>query len=141
LESVYDRSLARTSFTLVLLAIAGGMAVLLGVIGIYGAISYSVSQRTREIGIRIALGAPLQGVTGMFVRHGLVLSGIGAACGLTAALALTRLMRSLLYGVSPADPLTYGAVLVGLILAAMLASYLPARRATTVDPVEALRAE
>ena len=141
LESVYDHSLARASFTLLLVAIAGGMAVFLGLLGLYGVLSYSVSQRTREIGIRLALGAPLAEVTRMFVRHGLVLSGIGAACGLTAALALTRLIKSLLYDVSPADPLTYGAVLVGLILAAMLASYLPARRATRVDPVEALRAE
>ena len=141
LQSVYDKSLARTSFTLVLLAIAGGMALLLGVIGIYGVISYSVSQRTREIGIRLALGAPIPDVTGMFVRHGLVLSAIGAACGLAAALALTRLMKSLLYDVSPADPLTYAAVSAGLILAAALASYLPARRAAKVDPVEALRAE
>ena len=141
LESVYDRSLARTSFTLVLLAIAGGMALLLGLVGIYGVISYSVSQRTREIGIRLALGAPLPDVTGLFVRHGLVLSGIGAACGLTAALAMTRLMKSLLFEVSPADPLTYAGVAAGLILAAALASYLPARRATRVDPVETLRAE
>ena len=141
LADIYDRSLARTSFTLALLAIAGGMALLLGVVGIYGVISYSVSQRTREIGIRLALGAPLQQVTGMFVRHGLVLSGIGAACGLAAALALTRLMKSLLFDVSPADPLTYVAVSAGLILAATLASYLPARRATKVDPAEALRAE
>ena len=130
LESVYDRSLARTSFTLVLLAIAGGMALLLGLVGIYGVISYAVSQRTREIGIRLALGAPLPDVTGLFVRHGLVLSGIGAACGLTAALAMTRLMKSLLFEVSPADPLTYAGVAAGLILAAALASYLPARRAT-----------
>jgi predicted permease len=141
LEAIYDTSLARTSFTLLLLGIAGGMALLLGVVGIYGVISYSVSQRTREIGIRLALGAPMQDVTGMFVRHGLVLSGIGAACGLAAALVLTRLMKSLLFDVSPADPMTFGAVSVGLILAAMLASYLPARRATAVDPVEALRAE
>ncbi len=141
LEAAYDRSLGRTSFTLVLLAIAGGMALLLGIVGIYGVISYSVSQRTREIGIRLALGAPMQQVTGMFVRHGLVLSAIGAACGLTAAFALTRLMKSLLFDVSPADPLTYLAVSAGLILAAMLASYLPARRAATVDPAEALRAE
>jgi ABC-type antimicrobial peptide transport system permease subunit len=141
LQAVYDRSLGRTSFTLVLLAIAGGMALLLGVIGIYGVISYSVSQRTREIGIRLALGAPLPEVTGMFVRHGLVLSAIGAACGLVVALVLTQLMKSLLFDVSPADPLTYLAVSVVLILAAMLASYLPARRATTVDPAEALRAE
>jgi ABC-type antimicrobial peptide transport system permease subunit len=141
LEALYDRSLARTSFTLIMLAIAGAMALLLGVIGIYGVISYSVSQRTREIGIRLALGAPLDEVTGMFVRHGLILSGIGAACGLTAAFALTRLMRSLLFEVSPADPVTYLSVSAGLIFAAMLASYLPARRATKVDPVEALRAE
>lgn len=141
LQSVYDRSLARTSFTLVLLAIAGGMALLLGVVGIYGVISYSVSQRTREIGIRLALGAPLQDVRKMFVRHGLVLSAIGAACGLTAALVLTRLMKSLLYEVSTADPITYAAVSTGLILAATLASYLPARRATKVDPVDALRAD
>jgi predicted permease len=141
LEEIYDRSLARTSFTLVMLATAGGMALLLGVVGIYGVISYSVSQRTREIGIRLALGAPLQEITGMFVRHGLVLSGIGAACGLTAAFLLTRLMKSLLFDVSPADPLTYLAVSAALILAAVLASYLPARRASTVDPADALRAE
>ena len=97
-----------------LLAIAGGMALLLGVVGIYGVISYSVSQRTREIGIRLALGAPLQDVTGLFVRHGLVMSGIGAVCGLTAALVLTRLMKSLLFEVSPADPLTYAAASRGL---------------------------
>ncbi|MEO8595591.1 MAG: ABC transporter permease [Candidatus Solibacter sp.] len=141
LEELYDASLARTSFTLLLLAISGAMALLLGVVGIYGVISYSVSQRTREIGIRLALGAPLSEVTGMFVRHGLVLSAIGAACGLAAAFALTRLMKSLLFDVSPADPLTYLAVSLGLIAAAMLASYLPARRATMIDPSEALRAE
>ena len=141
LETIYDRSLARTSFTLVLLTIAGGMALLLGLIGIYGVISYSVSQRTREIGIRLALGAPLGEVRGLFVRHGLILSAIGAVCGLAAALALTRLMKSLLFAVSPTDPATYVAVSAGLIAAAMLASYLPARRASRVDPVEALRAE
>jgi putative ABC transport system permease protein len=141
LESAYERSLARTSLTLVLLAIAGSMALLLGVVGIYGVISYSVAQRTREVGIRIALGAPLQEVTRLFVRYGLVMSGIGAICGLTAALALTRLMKSLLFEVSPADPVTYGAASAGLILAALFGSYLPARRAARVDPVEALRAE
>lgn len=141
LESVYEDSLARTSLTLVLLAIAGSMALLLGVIGIYGVISYSVSQRTREVGIRLALGAPLQGVTGLFVRHGLVMSGIGAICGLAAALALTRLMKSLLFKVSPADPVTYVAASAALVLAAIFGSYLPARRATRIDPAETLRAE
>jgi ABC-type antimicrobial peptide transport system permease subunit len=104
-------------------------------------ISYSVSQRQREIGIRLALGAPRQEVTGMFLRHGLLLSGIGAACGLAAAFGLTRLMRSLLFDVSPADPLTYIGASVGLVLAAVLASYLPARSASAVDPAHALRAE
>jgi putative ABC transport system permease protein len=141
MDDIYKQSLARASFTLVLLAIAGGMALLLGVVGIYGVISYSVSQRTREIGIRLALGAPLQIVTRMFVHHGLVLSGIGAACGLIAAFGLTRLMKSLLFNVSPADPLTYLIASLCLILAAVIASYLPARRATKVDPAVTLRAE
>jgi predicted permease len=130
LQSVYERSLARGSVTLVLLAVAGGMALLLGVVGIYGVISYSVLQRTREIGIRLALGAPLERVTGLFVRQGLVMSGIGAICGLAGSLALTGLMRSLLFKVSPADPVTYLAASAALILAALLGSYLPARKAT-----------
>jgi ABC-type antimicrobial peptide transport system permease subunit len=141
LETLYDRSLARTSFTLIMLAIAGGMALLLGIVGIYGVISYSVSQRTREIGIRLALGAPLSNVTRLFLRSGLLLSAIGCACGLAAALVLTRLMKSLLFSVSPSDPLTYVAMAAALISAAALASYLPARKAVNVDPVEALRAE
>jgi predicted permease len=141
LQEVYDKSLARTSFTLVMLAIAGGMALLLGVAGIYGVISYSVSQRTREIGIRLALGARNEEVTGMFVRHGARLASIGIACGIVVALGLTRLMSSMLFDVSPVDPLTYGGVSLSLAAAAMLASYVPALRATSVDPVEALRAE
>jgi ABC-type antimicrobial peptide transport system permease subunit len=141
LETIYERALARTSFTLTLLAIAGAMALLLGVVGIYGVVSYSVSQRTREIGIRLALGAPGNDVRGMFLRHGLALSGVGAACGLTAAFALTRLMKSLLFDVSPADPLAYAAASACLMTAAALACYLPARRATKVDPAVTLRAE
>jgi ABC-type antimicrobial peptide transport system permease subunit len=141
LQEIYDASLARTSFTLVMLAIAGAMALLLGIAGIYGVISYSVSQRTREIGIRIALGARNQTVTRMFVAHGLRLGGIGIACGLVVAFGLMRVMSSLLFDVSPLDPLTYGAVSVGLMIAAVMASYVPAWRATSVDPVEALRAE
>lgn len=140
-ETLYDRSLARTLFTLMMLAIAGGMALLLGIVGIYGVISYSVSQRTREIGIRLALGAPLSDVTRLFLRSGLLLSAIGCACGLAAALVLTRLMKSLLFSVSPSDPLTYVAMAVALLSAAALASYLPARKAIKIDPVEALRAE
>jgi predicted permease len=141
MEYFYRRSMARTSFTLVMLAVAGSMALLLGVVGIYGVIAYSVSQRTREIGIRMALGAQQQMLTGMFVRHGLLLTGIGLVCGLAAAIPLMRLMSSLLFRVSPVDPVTYAAVSAGLAFTAFLASYLPSRRAATVDPVEALRAE
>ena len=141
LKDVYDRSMARTSFTLVMLGIAGVMALLLGVVGIYGVIAYAVSQRTREIGIRIALGAQPAGLQRMFVRHGLALSGIGAALGLGAAYGVTRLMSSLLFGITALDPATYAMVSALLMAAAALASYLPARRATAVDPVEALRSE
>jgi hypothetical protein len=140
-QDLYAHSLARTSLALVILAIAAGMALLLGIVGIYGLISYSVSQRTREIGIRLALGAPIGQVTTAFVRGGLILSAIGCACGLGAALVLAPLMKSLLFSVSSSDPLTYAATSASLITAAALASYLPARRATKVDPVEALRAE
>jgi predicted permease len=141
LEFFYKRSLARTSFTLVMLGVAGAMALFLGVVGIYGVIAYSVSQRRREIGIRMALGAQQPTLTGMFVRHGLFLTGIGVACGLVVAIIIMRLMSTLLFKVNPTDPLTYVAVSVGLIFTAFLASYLPSRRAATVDPVEALRAE
>ena len=141
LQDLYDQSLARTSFTLVLLAIAGTMALILGIVGIYGVIAYAVTQRTREIGIRMALGAQPSGLKRMFVRQGLLLAGIGAIIGLGAAAGLTRLMSSLLFGVAALDPLTYAGVAAILIAAAALASYLPARRATRVDPLDALRAE
>jgi predicted permease len=141
LDFFYKRSMARTSFTLIMLGVAGSMALLLGVVGIYGVIAYSVSQRTREIGIRMALGAQHQSLTGMFVRHGLALTGIGVACGLVVAIIVMRLMSSLLFKVSPVDPVAYGAASLGLVATAFLASYLPSRRASTVDPVEALRAE
>jgi len=141
LQEIYEKSLARTSFTLVMLAIAGAMALLLGVVGIYGVISYSVSQRTREIGIRMALGARKEELMRMFLGQGLRLAAIGVACGLLAAAGLTRLMTSLLFEVKPVDPLTFAIVALGLVLAAALASYLPALRATNVDPLEALRAD
>jgi len=141
LKDLYDRSLARTSFTLVMLAIAGAMALVLGVVGIYGVIAYAVSQRTREIGIRIALGAQPSRLQRMFVRHGLLLAGIGCLLGLAAAGGLTRLLSTLLFGITALDPVTYVMVSALLVAAAALASYLPARRATAVDPVEALRAE
>jgi predicted permease len=141
MKQVYDKSMSRTAFTLVLLAISGVMALLLAAVGIYAVISYTVAQRTREIGIRMALGAQAGGLKMMFVRDGLLWSGIGAAAGLVAATALSRLMSSLLFEISPVDPLTYAAVALGLLAAAAVASYLPARRVTRVDPVDALRAE
>ena len=141
MQDIYSESMARTSFTLVMLAIAGTMALALGILGIYGVISYAVSQRTREIGIRMALGANKSELLWMFVRSALVLTGVGTAVGLGAAAALMRLMRTLLFGISPLDPITFTAVPVALVAAAALASYLPARRTAAIDPVEALRAE
>jgi predicted permease len=141
LDEVFDQSLARTSFTLVMLAIASSMALLLGLSGLYGVIAYAVSQRRREIGIRLALGAQAREVRRLFVRRGLILGSVGLAIGLGGALGFTQLMESLLFGIRPLDPLTFTAVPVVLAAAAVLASYLPARRATAVDPVETLRAE
>jgi len=141
LQDIYGESMARTSFTLVMLGIAGTMALALGVLGIYGVISYAVSQRTREIGIRLALGAKKSELAWMFVRSALVLSSVGTVVGLVAAAALMRLMQTLLFGISPLDPMTFVGVPVVLLAAAALASYLPARRTAAVDPVEALRAE
>jgi ABC-type antimicrobial peptide transport system permease subunit len=133
--------MARTSFTMVLLAIAAVVALILGSVGIYGVISYVVSQRTREIGVRIALGAQRADVSRLVLRQGLILAVSGVGLGLVAALGLTRLMSSLLFGVAAADPVTYGAVALTLTGVALLASYLPAARAAGVDPNEALRWE
>jgi predicted permease len=141
MQEIYEESLATTSFTLVMLGIAGAMAMMLGLIGIYGAISYTVSQRKREIGIRVALGAEPRALRWLFVRHGLALAVTGTLAGLVVAAGLTRLMKSVLFGISPVDPLTYTAVPLVLVAATVLASYLPARRAAAVDPVETLRAE
>ena len=141
MKDLYDRSLAATSFTLVMLAIAGTMALLLGIVGIYGVMSYAVSQRTREMGIRLALGAEPGQLRRMFVGNALVLAGAGVVIGLAAAAGLTRLMKSLLFGISTLDPVIYAAMPVVLVAAALLASYLPARRASRIDPSEALRLE
>lgn len=134
-----DDSLARTSSTLLILAIAGAMALLMGVIGIYAVISYTVAQRMREVGIRMALGAQRGEIRAMFLRQGLLFVVIGVALGLGGAAALTRLMSSQLFGVSPVDPFTYVAVSVILVVAAVAATYLPARRATQTDPIVTLR--
>jgi len=141
MSDLYSGSLARTSFVLVLLAIAGGMALVLGIVGIYGVVAYVVAQRTREIGIRSALGAEPKQLARMFLLQGLALSCMGAVAGLVAAGVLGRLMSSLLFGVSSLDPLAYVAALVATIAAATLAAYLPARRAAKIDPMNTLRAE
>ncbi|HET6220056.1 MAG TPA: ABC transporter permease, partial [Acidobacteriaceae bacterium] len=141
MQEIYSKSLARTSFALVMLGIAAAMALTLGIIGIYGVISYSVSQRTREIGIRMALGAQKRELRLMFVRSVLALTGIGIVIGLGAAAAVARLMRTLLFGVSPLDPLSFAAVPLILAVAAALASFLPACRVAAINPVDALKAE
>jgi predicted lysophospholipase L1 biosynthesis ABC-type transport system permease subunit len=141
LAELYEKSLARTSFTLVMLAAAAAIALLIGLVGIYGVVSYSVSQRQREIGIRLALGAPSAGLLRMFMGQALTLATLGAGCGIVAALGATRLISSLLFHVSAADPLTYSVVAGALVIVSLLASYFPARRATRVDPIETLRGE
>jgi predicted permease len=141
MQDILDESMERTSFTLAILAIAGAMALLLGLVGLYGAISYAISQRAREVGIRLALGAQTTQVQRMFLRQGLVLTAVGVALGLVGAVALTRAMGSLLFQVRPIDPITYTAVSAVLILASAVASYVPTRRATRVDVIDSLRAE
>jgi hypothetical protein len=132
-------SIVRTTFTLALLAVAGVVALALGLVGVYGVVSYSVSQRSWELGMRMALGADRRQVLAMVVRRGMVLAGTGLALGTGLAVGLTRLMSALLYGISPTDPLTFASVIVGLGGVALLASYLPARTAARLDPVVALR--
>jgi predicted permease len=141
LDELLERSMARTGFALVMLAIAAGIALLLGTVGIYGVISYVVSQRTREIGVRMALGANAWDVRRLVLKHGLALAVIGVALGLVAALALSRVMTAILFGVTPVDALTYAVVATTLATIAVLASYIPARRATRVPPGVALRWE
>jgi putative ABC transport system permease protein len=141
MEEVIADSVARQRFSMWLLGIFAGLALVLAAVGIYGVMSYSVAQRTREIGIRMALGAQRSDVLKMTIGGGLRLVLMGAAIGLAAALVLTRVMSSLLFGVSPTDPLTFVSISIVLISVAVLASYVPARRATRVDPMFALRHE
>jgi predicted permease len=141
MQQIYEESMAQTSFVLVILGIAASVTLLLGLVGIYGVIAYIVSQRRREVGIRMALGAQGESVQRIFVSRGLTLAAIGLVLGLTGAAALMRLLSSLLFGVNPFDPLTYVAVAAGLGLVALIATWLPARQATRIDPMLALRAE
>jgi putative ABC transport system permease protein len=122
-------------------AVFGGIALFLAAIGVYGVISYGVSQRTQEIGVRVALGAGRRHVVGMVIRQGLSLAGLGIGLGLAGAFGVTRVVSSLLFGVSPQDPVSFAAVALFLSAVAVLASYMPARRATRVDPIVALRLE
>ena len=141
MEDVVSDSLAQRRFAMQVVGLFGVLALLLASIGIYGVMAYSVSQRTREIGIRVALGASRGNILRWVMRQGLALIAIGVATGLIAAFALTRLLRTLLFGVAPTDSVTYGALAIVLAVVALLACYIPARRATKVDPLVALRYE
>jgi putative ABC transport system permease protein len=141
MEELVADSLKERRFNLFLLGLFAAIALLLATIGIYGSISYSTHQRTNEIGVRIALGAQTQDVLRLVVGQGVGLALVGVALGLAAAFLLTRGIKSLLFGVSPTDPLTFMAISVLLLLTAFLASLVPARRAMRVDPLVALRSE
>jgi len=139
LDEIQADSMSQTSFALVMLAIAATVALLLGSVGIYSVIAYIATQRTREIGIRMALGAQTGDVRRLLLRHGLLLTAAGIALGIGIALALTRVMSGLLFGIGPTDPVTYVAVAASLATVALLATYFPARRASRTDPIIALR--
>jgi ABC-type antimicrobial peptide transport system permease subunit len=141
METIVAESTARLSFTMIALAIAASVALLLGGIGLYGVLSYVVNQRTREMGVRIALGAEVNQVRWMVVRQGMMVAGAGLVVGIGASLYLARVLESLLYGTSPTDLVTFVTTSGVLMAVALLASYVPARRASAIDPMEALRAE
>jgi putative ABC transport system permease protein len=141
MREVVQLANARPRFTLVLLAVFAGVALVLAAVGVYGVMSYAVSRRTHEIGVRLALGAAPALVVQMIVREGMTVALAGAAVGLAGALLLTRSMASLLYGVTAKDPLTFGVVSLTLISVALLATYLPARQAARTDPLRALRGD
>jgi predicted permease len=140
LDAAVGEAVARPRLLAVLLGLFGTMGLVLGALGIYGVLSYLVTQRTREIGVRVALGARPSSVLGMIVGRGLRLAGFGVVIGIAAALALTRVMQGVLYGVTPTDPLTFAGVAIALLAVAAGASWIPAWRATKVDPLVALRA-
>jgi len=141
LDSLLAKSIARARFSALLLTVFAGLALLLAAIGIYGVISYAVTQRGHEIGVRIALGAQRRDVVSLILRSGIVLTTFGILIGLVGAFALTRVMTTLLFGVTPTDGFTFASVSGLLLLVALLACYVPARRATKVDPLVALRYE
>jgi ABC-type antimicrobial peptide transport system permease subunit len=141
LAEIQRRSMADTSFAMVMLGIAAVVALLIGAVGIYGVIAYATAQRTREIGVRMALGARTGDVRSMFLRHGLSLTATGIVVGIGVAIALSQVLSSFLFGVGPLDPMTYAVVSGALAVIASLATYLPAHRASRVDPIVALRAD
>jgi putative ABC transport system permease protein len=141
MDEVIGRSIAERRFTMLLLASFASVAVLLAAIGVYGVLAYLVSQRTQEIGVRLAIGATPADVVRLFVREGAGLTLIGVAAGLAGAVAVTRALSTLLFGVTTTDPITFAAVAGTLGIVALLASYVPARRAAKVDPMAALRAD
>jgi hypothetical protein len=141
LDDIYSQSMARTSFTLIMLAIAGTMALTLGMVGVYGVISYSVSRRRREIGVRLALGAARAGILRQFLGQGVRVSGVACLCGLALSLAVTRLLSTMLYGVSPVDPVSLSIAVAIVLGVASLAALIPATRAALMPPMRTLREE
>jgi ABC-type antimicrobial peptide transport system permease subunit len=141
LSDLNRRTMERRSFALALLGIAAGMAVMLSIIGVYGVLAYAVAQRRKEISIRVAVGAEARTIKALFLRQGLLLTCLGGAIGLVSARGVSHWMASLLFGVSPGDPLTYGVSGAVILLAALAASYIPSRRAASLNPIEALRGD